>query len=654
MTTSNQPPVLKVVESATKPARKKSGNTGNSGGGSGSDKVQNFGEYLVKNGMFHQSRLVKGVTAEIPLCDFTCKIVEEITQDNDLQNESFLRIKGIRADGKLLWPVDVPNKSFYGSQGGWVNEHWGTTAFLNSGTAKKDNLRAAIELYSKLNGDIPKRVIYKFTGWKKISDQWHYLTGSGAITTTGLIDTVETDLGSGHMRFYSLPAPLTGEELKRAVTEALALLNICPAKPHIGSALLAAVVRAPLGECHPIDFVVWLYGLTGSRKSEIAALAMAFYGGFNSRRFPATWADTITDLKIKAHQSKDAIFSIDDYKPSVSKTEAEKLGKKAEDFLRGTGNQGGKGRRTATLQAIPAAFNRSLTIISGEDMPKGQSLLARSLMIEMARTDVDDIQFSKLQQAAANGLFSGLMSCYIQWLAPRLDQFKHGFPAIVIQRRDKVAKESFTSSHPRAPEIFANLVSGFDLFLDFLRDLELMTTEQCDALLLSVETNLKQVFNEQSAYQVEQDEVQRFLELLKGAFSSGNCHIAERLKKAPPEKCPYFWGWRKDGKDLNNEEIFKPMGDCIGYLNEQTSGGPCEVWLVQENAFKIAAQFARNQGDCLLISMSSLWRRMVERGLVIKTETDAKSGKPRSTVKKNVAGVSQRVMVLSADLFEAD
>jgi len=96
------------------------------------------------------------------------------------------------------------------------------------------------------------------------------------------------------------------------------------------------------------------------------------------------------------------------------------------------------------------------------------------------------------------------------------------------------------------------------------------------------------------------------------------------------------------------------MGDCIGYLNEQTSGKPCEVWLVQDNAFKVAAQFARNQGDSLLLSAPALWRRMVERGLVIQTEPDAKTNKPRTTVQQRVAGVKMRVMVLSSELFEAD
>ncbi|MFI3198036.1 MAG: hypothetical protein QX196_06925, partial [Methylococcaceae bacterium] len=70
------------------------------------------------------------------------------------------------------------------------------------------NLQAAIQPYSSLNGDVPSSTVYKYTGWKKINDAWHYLTGSGAITAAGLVENVEVDLGSGNMKRYQLPSPL--------------------------------------------------------------------------------------------------------------------------------------------------------------------------------------------------------------------------------------------------------------------------------------------------------------------------------------------------------------------------------------------------------------------------------------------------------------
>ncbi len=181
----------------------------------------------------------------------------------------------------------------------------------------------------------------------------------------------------------------------------------------------------------------------------------------------------------------------------------------------------------------------------------------------------------------------------------------------------------------------------------------MMTSEQSNALLSTVETELQQAFSEQGAYQIDQDETERFLQLLQAAFSSGDAHIACRLKQGPPETRPHSWGWSSDTVDMAGDKIYKPKGDCIGWHCDTTGTAPAEVWLQQDTAFKVAQQFARNQGNPILISASSLWRRMHEKGLIVKTEPDAKNNRPRLAIKRMVAGRNVRVMILSADLIES-
>jgi len=663
MTSSDKPTVSNVVELAKKPAGQKVGkNTGagNSGGsGTGSDKTLQFGDYLIKNGAFYQIKTVRsgpdgGGVVEFPLCDFTCRIIEEVITDDGLSDAAFLRIEGRRTDGVPLPAVDVPSKSFLSTQGSWPSEHWGMLPFMYPGAAKKDNLRACIQLYSRLNGDIQRRTVYKYTGWKKINDQWHYLTGSGAITAEGLVNDVQVDMGAGHMSRYQLPAPLSGDALKQAFTEIHLLLNICPGKPYIGAALLAAVVRAPLGECAPTDFAIWLHGLTGSRKSAIAAIAQAFFGNFSDRSFPANWSDSANDAEMKSHQAKDCVFVIDDFKPSVSRAEADKLHAMAERLIRNTGNQAGRGRRGADMQARAAPFNRSMMLVTAEDLPRGQSLLGRLLILELTRADVDNSVLTKLQSAIESGKLVGLMSAYLQWLAPRLDQLKMDFPEMVRQLRTGAIRDGFASSHPRAPEIFANLVAAAEIWLDFLTETGLITDKQSNALLSSIETSLQHALTEQSIYQSEQDEVERFLQLLRSVLSSGNGHIANRLDQGPPKSRPFSWGWRDAGADLVGDKNYKPNGDCIGWHCEGSENSPTEVWLERDSAFKVVQQFARAQGEAFLLSAPSLWRRMHEKGLIMKTEADASTGKPRTAVKRIVSGRGIRVMVLSAELIEAD
>ena len=489
MNSKAEKPVLAVVTNAKKPStRKKTGSGG--GGGSGKSEIKRVGEYCITNGAYHQRKAVRGNDdgfVEFPLCNFTCKIVEEVTQDNGLEDQSVLRIEGHRQDGLLLPVADVPANKFYGGQGNWANDAWGVRAFVYPGSQKKDNLRACIHQFSQLEGDIHTRTIYQFTGWKKINDEWHYLSRSGAIASTGLDETVQVDLGSGHMARYSLQAPPPNKErLKKVSSLVQDLLEICPGKKHIGASLLSAVARAPLGECQPTDFALFVHGLTGSMKSAISAIPLAFFGKFTARSFPANWSDTDNDMETKAFQAKDSVFVIDDFKPSVSLAEASKIHAKAERLIRNTGNQAGRGRRGADMQARAAPYNRSMTLITGEDLPKGQSLLGRLLILELTRADVDTSTLTKLQHASEIGELSGLMSAYLQWLAPRMDDLKKEFPKTVTTLRNAAIRDRIAPSHPRAPEIYANMVAGMEIFIEWMVDTELLTSEQSNIVLSSV------------------------------------------------------------------------------------------------------------------------------------------------------------------------
>jgi hypothetical protein len=649
MTKNTDKPVLEIVKNSVKPKPKKTG----SGSGSGKEEAKHFGDYAIISNAFHQIKSVRTGPdgqgfVEIPLCDFVCHITEEVTQDDGLQDQSFLRIEGRRNDGLALPAVDVPANKFYSTQANWVNEHYGTLAFVYPGASKRDNLRAAIHLYSKLKGDVPRRHVFRYTGWKRIGDQWHYLTGSGAITANGLHENVQVDLGTGHMGRYALPAPCNLKQVKETLPVVLSLLAICPGKPHIGAALLAAVARAPLGECHPTDFALFIHGVTGAKKSAITAIPLAFFGDFNARRFPANFSDTDNDIETKAFQVKDGCFVIDDFKPSVNQSEAAKVHAKAERLIRNTGNQAGRGRRGSDMQAKAAPYNRSMTLITGEDLPKGQSLLGRLLILELTRADVDTNTLTKLQEAAETGQLAGIMAAYLQWLAPRLDDLKKQFPQTVASFRNAAIRDGFAASHPRAPEIYANLVAGAELFLDFLTDIGALDSETGSGALLDIERYLQGAFTEQAAYQHEQDEVERFLDLLRASFSSGNAHIACRLNQGPPPSRPHAWGWRSDVVDIAGDKIYKPTGDCIGWYCDKQR----EIWLEQNAAFAVAQRLAKMQGEAFLLSPASLWRRMGEKELVLATEARA-NGTRQLNVKRVIGGRSKRVMILSADLIES-
>ncbi|MDD2724682.1 MAG: hypothetical protein PHH59_11760 [Methylovulum sp.] len=292
-------------------------------------------------------------------------------------------------------------------------------------------------------------------------------------------------------------------------------------------------------------------------------------------------------------------------------------------------------------------------IVTAEDLPRGQSLLGRLLILELSRSDVDNAVLTRLQQAADAGWFTGLMSAYLQWLAPRLDDLKKTFPKTVEAFRNAAIRDGIATSHPLAPEIYANMVAGAEQFLAFLEAVGLVTDDKGNGLLLDVESYLQQAFSEQGAYQAEQDEIERFLQLLRAAISSGNAHVACRLKQREPTLRPHAWGWRVDGESPMGDKSYTPMGDHIGWYCDPMDNAHAEIWLQQDTAFKVVQQFARSQGDAFLMSPASLWRRMHEKGLILKTEPNASRNQPRLAVKRVVGGRNVRVMVLSAELVES-
>jgi hypothetical protein len=651
MTKQPGKPVLELVNNSTKPKPPKNGG-GSGSGGTGKSAEQRFGDYAIIGGAFHQVKAVRTGPdgqgfVEIPLCDFVCKITEEVTHDDGLHDQAFLRVEGKRKDGLALPLVDVPASKFYSTQANWVNEAYGTLAFVFPGASKRDNLRAAIQLYSTQAGDIPRRTVYEYLGWTLIDGQWCYLTSSGAMTADGLRDDVQVEIGRGHMSYYRSPWPAAGDALKAAVALLTDLLLICPHKQQIGAALLAAVTRAPLGECSPIDFVIFLYGITGSRKSSIAAVALAFYGQFDRLRLPANFNDTDNALDVKAHQAKDSLFVVDDFRPEGGQVEANKTHTKYARYVRNTGNNAGRSRLTSEIKVKPTPYNRSLSIVTGEDMPKGQSIFGRQITLELARTDVDCERLTRLQTAANDGVLAGLMAAYLQWLCPRIEQLKHDLPKQIIDYRQIAEQSGNCSSHPRAPEMFASLVAGVSVFVEFLDSTGVLGNEQAGNLAGAIETGLLQAFAEQSDYQIDQDEVERFMALLRALLSAGNAHIACRLTQGPPASRPHTWGWREVSDGIGGKD-HRPMGNCVGWYDEKDG----EIWLQQDSVYAEVQSMAKKQGDTFLLSAASLWRRLHEKGHIKQTERDPKSSRPRLTVKKIIAGSNKRVMVLSADLVE--
>jgi len=577
-----------------------------------------------------------------PLCNFTATIVEEIIFDNGQEEDVLFRVEGRLFDGTPLPVTDVSAAQFNAM--GWIAKAWGARPLVHAGSSIKDHLRTAIQ------GLVPcqtRRTVYGHIGWRKIEGEWQFLHVGGAVGVIATLADIEVQAGSGNMAHYLLD-PVGSGYVCTAVRASLRLLDISTNNRPLGTVALAGIYRAPLGEAAMTDHSLYFSGQTGSRKSAVAGVALAHFGrGFtDGRAFPANWDDTDADLEAKAYAAKDALFVVDDFKPRGTSNDVQKLHAKADRLFRGAGNQSGKGRRKSDMSQRAAFFPRGLVLGTGEDIPKGASCRGRMLLVELSLTDVDNAVLSEMQRHGEAGTLERAMSAYLAWLAKRMDGLRVSLRGTLRELRDFAINAGFADSHPRAPDIYASLMAGFTLFLQFAFEIRAVTEHELAELAKRAEVDLRGLMRAQTDHINDQDEVRQFLGFLKSSLNAGLCHISDSDTQGPPFKHPFFWGWPKiPEQGSSGESLQKPNGETIGWVDDK------KLYLDGNATFAAAQEMAKDTGDHLAITQRTLWKRMAERGLLLDVQREA--GKLRLSPKRTIGGVSRRVYVLSRETLEA-
>jgi integrase len=107
----------------------------------------------------------------------------------------------------------------------------------------------------------------------------------------------------------------------------------------------------------------------------------------DARHLPANWASTGNALEGLALAAKDALLVVDDFWPSGSSADVQRLHREADRLFRGQGNRAGRQGMRADATLRPPKPPRGLLLSTGEDTPRGQSLRARLLVQEISPGD---------------------------------------------------------------------------------------------------------------------------------------------------------------------------------------------------------------------------------------------------------------------------
>ena len=560
---------------------------------------------------------------DVPLTNFTARITSDVAEDDGAEVRRRFDIAAT-LHGRSHH-VSVPASQFADMR--WPVELLGAGAIIYPGFGLNDHARTAVQL---LSGAIPERCVYTHTGWRKVDDGWVFLHAGRAI---GTVVEIIVDLPSDLARF-ALPTPPTGDPLREAVRASLALLDVAP--DEVTVPCLGAIYRAVLGD---IDFTLHLAGPTGAGKTELAALAQQHFGPtMDSRHLPASWLSTGNALEGLAFQAKDVLLVVDDFAPTGTSSDVQRYHKEADRIFRGQGNQAGRGRMRPDGSLRPAKPPRGLILSTGEDIPRGQSLRARGLFLELGPNDLDWQRLSKLQQDAAKGRFAMAMAGYLQWLAADYETIQSTLAAETIALRELATGDR---THRRTPGIIADLAVGLQYFLRFSVECGAITDAEEQALWERCWNALLVASAAQSTHHQDAEPTGRFLQLLVACLGSGRGHLAATAGDLP--KRPQAWGWRESSVGIGNSARgeWRAQGQRLGWVADD------DIYLEPDAAFAAVQEMGNQLGEPLTILSKTLNKRLAERGLLRSQE----SVRNRHTVRRVIEGARRYVLHMDANLF---
>lgn len=420
-------------------------------------------QYDVIDGVFCWIKQSPDGLSEVPLCNFTARVTEDIMRDNGLEKNRYFKIEGGLPSGYELPIIETPASGFNSLN--WVTSEWGMRTVIAAGQSTKDRLREAIQLSSK---DARQRTVFTHTGWREIDGERYFLSNQGAMGH----DDVEVELEPVLQR-YQLLEP-TGDPIE-AIKKSFNF--ILTASPEVTMPLWSAMYLAPLSEIIDPSFTLWIVGASGSFKSTLTALALCHFGTFDTRHLPASWRDTENQLEKLLFLCKDLPLVIDDWAPGQDSTKARELEVKAEHVVRAQGNRQGRGRMRADTSTRPSYIPRGVLITSGEQLPGGHSHTARIYSLEIEKSEVD-LEFLGVAQDEQY-YYCVAMSHYIHWLKHHWQYIKDNLPPRWRGYRDK-AQEG--ENHPRLPEVIACFYSALEIATEYALESKAITDSEAESI----------------------------------------------------------------------------------------------------------------------------------------------------------------------------
>ena len=338
-------------------------------------------------------------------------------------------------------------------------------------------------------------------------------------------------------------------------------------------------------------------------------------------------------LEVLTFHAKDVLLVIDDFAPQGSTADISRYYAAAERVFRAAGNRAGRGRLDSSVRLREPKPPRGLILSTGEEIPRGHSIRARLLLLELPRGAIRSEKLKECQTDAAAGLYAQATGGFIQWIAGRYEQCR----AALVHRAAELRRHVTDPAHARTAEIIANLQAGFEAFLEFAQGCQAVGDMERKHLADQSWEALQMVAAAQAQHHMATEPAARFLELLRACLTSGRAHF-QTTEAGRPELSPESCGWRVDNQN------WKSQGDCIGWVHGE------DIYLEPTAAYRVIQIMARDMNEPFATSPQTLKKRLSEKGMLASVEVKRQT----LTVRRTIAGSTMSVLHFSRNTLLPD
>jgi hypothetical protein len=522
-----------------------------------------------------------------------------------------------------------------------------------------DHRRAGLDQLQRavlaISTRVEDAVIFRSTGWREVDGRHQFVHARGAIDQHGHHD-LEVSL-SGRLDRYNLPDPTRDPGVLRSawLEASFAMLHRLPGR--VAAPLLGQTFRAVLGS-NP--WVMVLVGPPGSYKTSIAAKAMHHFGERWEQTTPASSmsgnGDTLNAFRFKLHGAKDALYWADDFAPTKSWLDAQRLLEETARLIHNSEERDRSSRDGLSLTG--GTPPRATGLFTSEVMPRPGSAAERMLVVPVSRDDVTTQELFPLDEPLSRHQRALVMASYISWLADDLKAKQRRFLTVADEYADTLVAAGETV---RAAAGLAHTWVGWVAVTECLASLGAISAAERSRTLTEVDAYLREAGRAAVNPDMPRTTGARVRELLAYALGQGIAYVDDvRSGDCPPWPLAARLGWRRSVLDTN--EIGTPLkyrleakGIRLGWvLHDPRSGERGRVLMCDSTQLEAVLKAASaTQTEKLEIDRSTACRALHDEGILIP---DTSEGRVRHTAKCQIYAEDRtaRMVVLRLDAILGD